>query len=143
MELKRLATVVVVVLGVVFVVRAGVSLLHWYGCNQNGPAAVLLTVDHLGAPPSVTECAAYALARPTPTTVDLPCDEPGECGTEPERATTQATTLWGDPAGSWPYPTSTGPDYGKVSCAEGGCEVSGPCPDNVPPVSHFTCTGEP
>src|SRR5512132_3375907 len=36
--------------------------------------------------------------------------------------------------------TSTGPNYGKVSCAAGGCEVWGPCPNGVPPVSHWSCT---
>lgn len=126
MELKRLATIVVVVLGVVFVVRGAFSALTWYGCSERSGYSVVATITHLGAPPSTTDCALLALSRPTPTTQDLswPPDEP-------------------DPMATWPYPTSTGPDYGKVSCAEGGCEVSGPCPNNVPPVSHFTCTGEP
>jgi hypothetical protein len=37
--------------------------------------------------------------------------------------------------------TSTGPNYGKVSCAAGGCTVWGPCPNGVPPMSHWSCTG--
>jgi hypothetical protein len=37
--------------------------------------------------------------------------------------------------------TSTGPNYGKVSCAAGGCTVWGPCPNGVPPASHWNCTG--
>jgi hypothetical protein len=37
--------------------------------------------------------------------------------------------------------TSTGPNYGKVSCAAGGCTVWGPCPNDVPPQSHWNCTG--
>jgi hypothetical protein len=36
--------------------------------------------------------------------------------------------------------TSTGPNYGKVSCAAGGCTVWGPCPNDVPPQSHWSCT---
>jgi hypothetical protein len=36
--------------------------------------------------------------------------------------------------------TSTGPNYGKVSCAAGGCTVWGPCANDVPPQSHWNCT---
>jgi hypothetical protein len=121
-----LVAIVLIVLGV----RSAASTLHWYACTHSGVSAVLLSIDHLGAPPSVDDCIAYRLASPPPTTEDVLCDEPGECGTEP------------DPTATWPYPTSTGPDYGKVSCAEGGCDSSGPC-HGQPPASHFTCTDEP
>jgi hypothetical protein len=36
--------------------------------------------------------------------------------------------------------TSTGPNYGKVSCAAGGCTVWGPCVNGAPPQSHWSCT---
>jgi hypothetical protein len=46
------------------------------------------------------------------------------------------------PTSSLPGPTSTRADFGKESCAEGGCTVWGPCPEGSdhPPASHWICT---
>jgi hypothetical protein len=58
---------------------------------------------------------------------------------------TTVTTNAGRSDGSQQQATPTirlGPNYGpEKSCAEGGCTVYGPCPNDVPPVSHWECTG--
>ncbi len=127
--MKPLAIVVVVVVAAVLGVRSVASGLHWYGCTEDAPLAALLTVEHLGAPPSVDDCAAYkrdAERRAAERWAEEMANQPME-GIDPE---------------SLPGPTSTGPDYGKKSCAEGGCTVWGPCPNGTdhPPVSHWVCT---
>lgn len=66
----RVGWVVLIVLGVVLLVRLVVSTAQWTQCTGDGGSGFLLAVQHLGGPPSATDCLLYALSRPvTPTTV--------------------------------------------------------------------------
>jgi hypothetical protein len=117
--LKRIILVTVVVAGLLGV-RVALAVPHWAACVGNTGVAVYLSVEHLGAPPSPGDCLLLGLGRaldpppPTsPASVPPPSLAPGE---------------WVDPG------------YGTKSCAEGGCTVHGPCPNGVPPASHYDCT---
>jgi hypothetical protein len=116
--MKRIVIVCAVAAAVLFGGRLLLSWGTWSSCTRDGGSGFVLAFEHLGAPPSMTDCALLQLAappatEPTPASVPPPSLGPGE---------------WVDSG------------YGKASCAEGGCTVHGPCPLGYPTVSHYDCT---